>query len=190
MEKHFPIHLLGVSKLYRTFSLDLRKPCCKLVKACLLNKYWFCYREKKCLLHHRSRMRSLHLHIRSEYGIENVILFWRWERLECNMVDFHNHKRFSLRCQSSDLIPISIRLKSNIKTPKGMSIIRRAERSLLNERIMSINNTITMLGLQQDTCINKPSSIMNKEIMEECTTFIKLRREARHNNTFERQTAK
>ena len=26
--------------------------------------------------------------------------------------------------------------------------------------------------------------------MEECTTFIKLRREARHNNTLERQTAK
>ena len=26
--------------------------------------------------------------------------------------------------------------------------------------------------------------------MEECTTFIKLRREARHNNTFDRQTAK
>ena len=29
--------LLGVSKLYRTtLSSDLRKPCCKLVKACLL----------------------------------------------------------------------------------------------------------------------------------------------------------
>ena len=32
----FPIHILGVSKLYRTFSSDLRKPCCKLTKACLL----------------------------------------------------------------------------------------------------------------------------------------------------------
>ena len=29
----------GVSELYRTFSSDLRKPCCKLVKACLLIKY-------------------------------------------------------------------------------------------------------------------------------------------------------
>ena len=58
---------------------------------------------------------------------------------------FHNHKRFLLRCLSSDLIPVSIRLKSNIKTPKGRSIIKRVERSLLNERIRSINNTITML---------------------------------------------
>ena len=135
-------------------------------------------------------MRSLHLHIRTEYGIENVKLFWQWERLECKMADFHNHKRFSLRCPRSDLIPVSIRLKSNIKTPKGRSIIKRADRCILNERIRSINNTITMLQLQRDTCMNKLSGIMNKEIMEECTTFIKLRREDRHNNTLERQKAK
>ena len=135
-------------------------------------------------------MRSLHLHIRSEYGIENVRLFWQWERLECKMVDFHNHKRFLLRCLSADLIPVSIRLKSNIRTPKGCSIIKRAERALLNERIRSINNTITMLELQWDTCKNKLGGIINKEIMEECTKFIKLRSEARHNNTLERQTAK
>ena len=135
-------------------------------------------------------MRSLHLHIRSECGIENVGLFWQWERLECKMADFHNHRRFSLRCLSSDLIPVSIRLKCNIRTPKSCSIIRRAEGSLLNERIRSINNTITMLELQWDTCINKPASIINKEIMEECTKFIKFRREARHNKTLERQTAK
>ena len=108
---------------------------------------------KKHLLHHRSRMRSLHLHIKSEYGIENVRLFWQWERLECKMADFHNYKRFLLRCLSADLISVSIRLKSNIRTPKGCSIMRRAERDLLNVRIRSINNTITMLELQWDTCI-------------------------------------
>ena len=61
---------------------------------------------------------------------------------------------------------------------------------MLNERIRSINNTNTMLEVQQDTCINKLSGIMNKEIMEDCTTFINLRRQARHNNTLDRQTAK
>ena len=126
----------------------------------------------------------------SEYSIENVRLFWQWERLECKIADFHYHRRFLLRCLSSDLIPVSIRLKSNIRTPKGCSIIRRAERSLLNERIRSINNTITMFELQWDTCINKLGSIINKEIMEECTKFIKLRREVRHKKTLERQTAK
>ena len=106
------------------------------------------------------------------------------------MADFHNHNRILLRCLGSGLIPVSTRVKSNIRTPKGRSIIQIAERSLLNERIRSINNTITMLEIQRDTCINKLSGSINKKIMEECTTFIKLRREARHNNTLERQTAK
>ena len=60
MEKHFPIHLLGVSKIYRTtFSLDLRKPCCKLAKACLLIKYWFCYREKILIRPHGSNSQAV-----------------------------------------------------------------------------------------------------------------------------------
>ena len=68
------------------------------------------------------------------------------------MVDFSNHRRFSLRCLSKDIRPISTRLRSNIKTPKGHHIIRKAEKTLLNERIRSINNTINMLKVQVDTC--------------------------------------
>ena len=37
---------------------------------------------------------------------------------------------------------IQLNLKSNIRTPKGYYIIKKAERALLNERIRSINNTI------------------------------------------------
>ena len=37
-EKYFPIHLFGITKLcMKTFSTDLRKPCCNLAKACLLS---------------------------------------------------------------------------------------------------------------------------------------------------------
>ena len=57
------------------------------------------------------------------------------------MVDFENHRRFSLRCLSKDIIPVSVRLKSNIKTPKGKHIVREVERALLNERVRSINNS-------------------------------------------------
>ena len=135
-------------------------------------------------------MRNIHLHNRSEYSIENVRLFWQWERLECKMVDFQNHRRFLLRCLSVDIIPVSIRLKSNIRTPKGCSIIKRAERALLNERIRSINNTITMFGTQRDTCKNKLSDILDKETMEECVKFINYIRESRHIKTLERQTLK
>ena len=50
-------------------------------------------------------------------------------KLEYKMADFENHQRFSLRCLSKDIIPVSVRIKSNIKTPKGKHIVRKAERA-------------------------------------------------------------
>ena len=85
-------------------------------------------------------MRNIHTYFRSEYGKESVTLLCQWERIEGKMVDFKNNRRFSLRCLSEDVIPVSIKLRSNIRTPKGQYIIRRAEKALLNERIRSINN--------------------------------------------------
>ena len=64
------------------------------------------------------------------------------------MADLENHRRFSLRCLSKDLIPVSMRLKSNIKTPKGRHFVRKVERALLNERVRLINNSITMFKMQ------------------------------------------
>ena len=78
-------------------------------------------------------MRSIYNHIKSEYRKGNVKIFCKWEKLEYKMVDSSNHRRFALRCLSKGLIPVSVRLKSNIKTPKGKQIIRKAERALLNE---------------------------------------------------------
>ena len=80
-------------------------------------------------------MRNIHNQLRSEYGIESVRLLCQWERIEGKMANFKNHRQFSLRCLSNDVIPVSIRLKSNIKTPRDQEIIRRTEKALLNERI-------------------------------------------------------
>ena len=101
------------------------------------------------------------------------------------MVDFSNHRRFSLRCLSEDLIPVSVRLKSNVKTPKGRQIIKKAERALLNERTRSINNSITMLTIQRDTCMNQLKDYLDKETMEKCERFIKEKREIRHLRTLD-----
>ena len=94
------------------------------------------------------------------------------------MAAFQNHRIFSLRCLKEDLIPVSVRLKSNITTPKARQIIKKAEKALLNERIRKINNTITMATTKRDTCINTLLEVFPKEIMEECKMFINLRREA------------
>ena len=71
------------------------------------------------------------------------------------MPDYGNHRRFTIKCLKSEVIPVSIRLKTNIKISKGFQIIRRAEKQLLNECIRSINNTLELLMLKRDTCIKE-----------------------------------
>ena len=91
------------------------------------------------------------------------------------MADFQNHRHFTLRCLGEKVVPVSIKLKSQVKTPKGLQIIRRAEISLLNERIRSINNTINMLSQEKDTCIRKLKEKLDEDLMKECENFIEKR---------------
>ena len=132
----------------------------------------------------------IHIYIESEYGKENVQIFRCWEKMEYKMADFENHCRFSLRCLSKDIIPVSVRLKSKIKTPKGRYIVRRVERALLNERVRSINNSLTMFKIQGDTCINNLEKALDRETLNDCHEFIKVRRERRHLKTLERHQSK
>ena len=135
-------------------------------------------------------MRNIHNHLTIEYGREMNENFCRWEKLAMKMADFSNHRRFSLRCLSKGLIPVSIKLRTNIRTPKGQFIIRKAEKSLLNERIRSINNTIAMLKMQVDTCINELEITLDKKSMDECFKFIESKRELRHQQTMKCQIRK
>ena len=81
-------------------------------------------------------------------------------------------------------------MKTNVKTPRGLYIVRRAEKALLNERIRSINNMINMLKIQIDTCMEELEAWLDGRAMEDCKVFIKNRRESRHNNTLVRQLLK
>ena len=76
-------------------------------------------------------------------------------KLEKKMANYRNHRRFSIRCLKSEVVPVSIRLKTNVKTSKGIQIIRRAEKQLLNERIRSVNNTLELLMLKRGTCMGR-----------------------------------
>ena len=116
--------------------------------------------------------------------------FSHWEKLEYKMVDFEKHCRFTLRCLSKDVIPVSVRLKSTIKTPKGRYIVRKAERALLNERVRLINNSLTMFKAQRDTCINSLETAIDRETLNDCYDFIRVRREGRHQKTLDRQISK
>ena len=125
-----------------------------------------------------------------EYDREIVKKFCRWEKYEKKMADFANHRRFTLRCLAEDLVPVSICLKQNIKTPKGLQIIKKAERALLNERVRSINNTLNMLKSLRDKCMNELERGINEEWMTRCKEFIEVGRENHHHKTLNRQKDK
>ena len=67
--------------------------------------------------------------IKQEYGWEGIFLMCKWEKLEKKMSDFRNHRRFTIKCLKNDLVPVSVRLKTNIRTTKGLEIIRKAEKT-------------------------------------------------------------
>ena len=135
-------------------------------------------------------MRNLHAYVNQEYGRGSIFLLRRWEKLEKKMADFRNHRWFTIKCLKNNIIPASVKLKTNIKTTKGLDIIRRAEKQLLNERIRSINNQLELFMFNRDTCKNQLQGILDKEIMEECEDLIKRVIENRHKLVLERQKSK
>ena len=113
------------------------------------------------------------------------------------MANYRNHHRFTIKCLKSEVIPVSIRLKTNIRTSKGLQIIRRVERQLLNECIKSINNTLDLLMMKRDTCIQELKDIIkdkdqgeDQKTFEECRTLIKRVIECQHNKVMHRQKQK
>ena len=108
------------------------------------------------------------------------------------MADFQNHRRFSLKCLKFDVIPVSIRLKTNIRTTKGLEIIRKTERKLLNECIRSINNTLELYMYEREAIVQQLEEKLdlNKDIIEDCHSFIKRVIESRHLRVMTRQKRK
>ena len=132
--------------------------------------------------------------MKQEYGQESIFLLWQWEKLEKKMANYRNHPRFTIKCLKNEVIPVSVRLKTNIKTPKGIQIIRKAEKQLLNECIRLITNTIELLMLKRDTCSNKVKEILlekdDQNTLEEWNNLMERVKEYRHNSIMMRQKAK
>ena len=95
------------------------------------------------------------------------------------------------QCLKNDIVPVSVRLKTNIRTTKGLEIIRKAEKQLLNECIRTINNQLEMFMIRKDTCINRFKSIVqDHKLLEECENLMKKIIESRHLRVLDRQKAK
>ena len=112
------------------------------------------------------------------------------EKLEKKMANYRNYWRFTIKCLKNDIIPISVRLKTNIQTSKGLQIFRRAETQLLNEHIRSINNLLEMFMIKRDACFLKLKGLVDQETLEECDNLIKKAVESRHIRVLGRQKSK
>ena len=135
-------------------------------------------------------MRNLHLIILQEFGIEARRLLREWERLRLRSSDYKNHRIFSLRCIHQELIPVSIKLKSTLNTPKARQIIRKAEKDLLQARIKAINNILVQVEKEIQDCRTKLASIISQERLEQCQGFINKVSELRFNKVKQRQINK
>ena len=132
--------------------------------------------------------------MKEEYGQESIFLLWQWEKLEKKMADYRNHLRFTIKCLKSEIIPASVRVRTNVQMSRGLQIIRKAEKQLLNECIRSVNNILELLMLKRYTCLEKLKDILLREEdqgpIEECNSLVKRVIECRHLRVTRRQKAK
>ena len=93
-------------------------------------------------------------------------------------------------CIHKELIPVSIKLKSNLDTPKARQIIRKAEKDLLQARIKAINNILDQVDRETQDCRAKLASIISQGRLEQCQDFINKVSELRFNKVKQRQINK
>ena len=135
-------------------------------------------------------MRNLHQIILEEYGLEVLHLFRDWERLWLKASDYKKHRIFTLRCIHRDLVPVSIKLKTTIKTDKARKIIKNAEENLLQARVKAINSILDNVGKQTELCRSKLVSILSTQRFRECQGLIEKVGEIRFNKVKHRQVNK
>ena len=99
-------------------------------------------------------------------------MFRDWERLWLRASDYKNYRIFSIRCIHKDLIPVSIKLKSTIKTEKAKKIIRKAEKDLLQARVKAMNSILDNVGKQTELCRSQLASILSTQRLRECQGFV------------------
>ena len=70
--------------------------------------------------------------MKEKYGQESIFLWQQWEKLEKKMADYRNYLRFTMKCLKNEIKPVSVRLRTNVQMSRGLQIIRKAEKQLLN----------------------------------------------------------
>ena len=135
-------------------------------------------------------MRNLHKFILENYGIGLLRLLRDCQKFQLRQCDFKNHRIFTLRCINSELVPVSIRLKSTLKSERAKKILRTAEKQLLQTRLNSINSLLDNNAKQLELTRSKIAFILTPPNYQECQEFIEKIKEKRFSKVRQRQVRK
>ena len=138
-------------------------------------------------------MINLHKDVKEKCGIEALQQLGLWEKGVVKESNYKNHRIFTLKCISNNLILASVKLKSSYSnlSQGTRKIIQRAEKQLLQDRVRCINRTIEESGNTINNSRSRLASIVtNATDLDRCSEFINKVREDRYGKVKERQVRK
>ena len=150
----------------------------------------FCYRDYQLTTRFNQHNEKSTSNYTTIVWVRARHLFRDWERLWFRASNYKTHRIFTLRCLHKELIPVSIKLKSTLKTEKAKKIIRKAEKDLLQARIKAINSILDNVTKQTELCRSQLASIISAQRLRECQGFIDKVGEIRFTKVKQRQLNK
>ena len=135
-------------------------------------------------------MRNLHKCILENNGMEVLRLPRDWERLQYRECNYKNHRICTLRCLHSDLVTVSIKLKSTLRTERARKILRSVEKQLLQAGLRSITCLLDNNAKQFELTRSQIASILPTPSYNKCQEFIEKVKELRFKKVKDRQVRK
>ena len=104
--------------------------------------------------------------LRTDYGQDIVKKVGSFEKLHQKISRHRNHLIFSLRCKDENIIPASLKLKCPINSQAVHTIVKKAQKELLRERIRLTHNNLKKFEDQRDISKQDLSIVLNEETTE------------------------
>ena len=156
------------------------------MKACLQLQQLFCSRENQlALIINQQNEKYTSNYTRREWD-RGTALVQGVEKASAKGLWLKN-RILTLRCIHKDLVPVSIKLKTTLRTEKAKKMIRIAEKILVQARINSINSILDNNTKQRELCRSKLASILSTSNFRKCQVFVEKVGEFRFNKVKSRQ---
>ena len=130
------------------------------------------------------------LRIIRQHEREVVKMLRGLEKTTRKLACWKNHRHFNTRCLHDNVIPKSLHIRSTVKGIKASTILRKAEKKLLNIRISQCHFTVNKLQDEKELLEANLRTKLTETEMEEVTAFIEHAHETTFRETRERQQRK